>query len=337
MLKMKNKRQLCFLTPYEKLKRKTLSIAMVMLVTSIMFIDVVNERTASNQNWLAVFIQNLHLMLPWGLVYLIAFRYRDLLKVFAPLYMALVILVSTGFLTFNHFSQSQNFQDKFDKEISNIINDQINSFGNKGLLSQRHPQTYSEDEYGSFAIYLNKCKKVLSYSEEEQRAILQAFNEVEFNEFFTKKVLLNFRNIVAKKKQLERLLLFLNESANRTERVYSEWITWILTSPEINELTRKDLKKITSGSAEEKKFFRQEPYRINKSIVQQFIMALDFLLKTYGSYTMEEGGQVVFFNEENQLAWAFYGEIIENLLKEQEDFDLLRQKKLGNFAANPNK
>ena len=325
---MKNKIWPSRLTPEGKLKRKILNIAIAMLLLSLLLIDIINVRTASHENGMTVFIKNIYLMAPWGLAYLIASRHRDLLKLFSPLYMSLILLVTTCSLASHHFTQSQNLEEKFGKEMVNIINDHLSSSGNIEPSSQVHPQLYSEDEYGHLALYLDKFKKWMDRFKQENTAVLQAFDEVELEKVFTEEILFNFFNIITKKNQLERLSLFLDESANRTENIHSEYVTWILSSPEVDEVTRRNFADAISTSPEKKKFFRQEPYRIKKNIVREYITFLNFLSKAYGSYGIGENGGIAFTNEKDRLTWNSHCEMIENLFKEEEDFAVLSQKNL---------
>ena len=321
------------LTPFGKLKRKIWNISTLLLFASLFLIDVVNARTGSHLHEMLVLISNIPLiiplMIPWGLAYLITTRHRDLLKIFAPLYISLILLVTTGSLAFHHFAQSQNLEEKFGQEMANLIKEQADFLGKMEASSQIQSRTYSADEYGLFAVYLNRFKKLMDLYKQENMALVQAFNEVELDKVFTEEVLFNFFNIVEKKKKLEKLSLFVDESAQRTEDIYSEYVTWVLSSPELDEMSRKNLTKAISTSPEQKKFFRQEPYRFKKNIVQEHIIFLDFLSKAYGNYGIGEDGRILFNNDKDLQTWNSHYETIENLFREEGNFFLFSQEKLA--------
>ncbi len=318
MFKTKNKLLPLALTPHGKLKQKILHIAVAMLFPSLLLIDVINVRTASHEDGLTIFIKNIHLMAPWGLAYLIAARHRDLLKIFAPLYMSLILLATTGSLAFNHFSQSNGMEEKFAKETAHIMTDYAAFLADTESSPQKPSQLYSADEYGHFAVHLNKFKKRIEGFKQENRAIAHAFNKLELDKIFTDEVLFNFLNIIEKKKELEKLSPFLDETAKRIEDIHSECLTWAASSPEIKGDFLKGFAKGLFKSSEENKFLRQESYRIKKSIVQEYIKLLDFLSKAYGSYGRGTDGQIVLANDSDLQTFRSHCEILEKLFKEEE-------------------
>lgn len=247
---------------------------------------------------------------------------------FFPLYMSLAFLIITCSLAVHHFIQSKNLEEKFGQEIANIMKEQADFLGNMEAFSQIPTRMYSADEYGLFAVYLNKFKKLMDLYKQENMALVQALNEVELDKAFTEKVVFNLFNIIEKKKKLEKLSLFLDESAQRTEDIYSEYVTWALFSPELDETSRKNLAAAISTSPEQKKFLRQEPYRIKKNIVQQYIIFLDFLSKAYGSYGLGKDGRILFNNDQDSQTWNSHCETLENLFKEEDNFIIFYQEKL---------
>lgn len=192
MFKTKNKLLPLELTPHRKLKQKILQIAAVMLFPSLLLIDVINVRTGCHEDGLTIFIKNIHLMAPWGLAYLIVARHRDLLKIFAPLYMSLTLVTTTGSLAFNHFSQSNGMEEKFARETAHIMTDYADFLGDAESSPQKPSQLYSADEYGHFAVHLNKFKKWMEGFKQENRTVAHAFNELELDKIFTDEVLFNF-------------------------------------------------------------------------------------------------------------------------------------------------
>lgn len=318
------------LTSSGKLKQKIWGISAILLSASSLLVDVVNVRSGSHQNGMLLLIKNIPLLIPWVLAYLIASRNKDLLKIFTPLYLSLVLLVTTISLALN----SQNLEEKIGKEMANIGKDFVDFLDGKQSVSPNQPSTYSADEYGHFAIYLNKLKQSMELSKQEIKAVDRAFNEVELDKAFTDEVLFNFFNIIDKKKKLERLLVFLDESEKRTEGNYSEFATWMLSSPDVDEISCKNFADAYYKAPEEKKFFRQEPYRIKKNIVQEYITFLDFLSKAYGSYGRGEDAQILFTNDKDLQAWRSHGETIEKLFKEEENFALLFQQRVTQMGKS---
>lgn len=317
------------LTPDGKLKNRIQTIAITMLLLSLLLIDVINMRTAGHENGLVLLIKNIHLMTPWGLAYFIAIRYRNMLKIFLPIYMSLVLLVATCSLASHHFKKSQNFEKKFGQEMMNILKEQSDFIDKMDVSSQIQSRTYSADDYGPFALYLNRFKKSMDFYKQESLALLQASNEVELNKIFTEEVLFNFDNIIEKKKQLEKLLVILDESAHRTENIYSDYVTWVLYSPDLDEMSRKNLAQAISTSPDEKRFLRQEPYRIKKNIIQEYINFLDFMSKAYGSYEIAENGGISFIDDEDVQTWNFHCETLNNLFIEENKLILFSQEKIA--------
>jgi|GEM_PF-5103452 hypothetical protein len=317
MFKTKNKLLPLSLNPNGKLKKKILNIAVAMLLPSLLLIDIINVRTADHENGLTVFIKNIHLMAPWGLAYLIATRHRDLLKIFAPLYMSLILLAMTSSLAFNHFAQS-NIEKKFEREMANIMNDYAAFLNDVESSLQKPPQIYSADEYGHFAVYLNKFKTLAERFKQEEGAVVRALNEVGLHKIHTDEVIFNFLNIIKKKKELEILSLFLVEAEKRIEDIHSEYVTWGRSSAEVEK--GYCLKGFATGlfkSSEEKKFPRQEFYRIRRSIVQEYIKFLSFLSKAYGNYEKADG-QIVLYDGNDLQTFSSHFDTLEELFKEEE-------------------
>ena len=246
-----------------------------------------------------------------------------------------MLLVATGFSAFNCFTQAQNFEKKFCIELGNIMNHSGVVLDDAGSSSENESQMYSTNEYGYFAAYLNKIKKMYQLFNQEHMAVLQAFNQVELDKAFTEEVLFNFFNIIEKKKNLEQLLCFLDESAKRVEDIYSEYVTWVLSSPEVDEGSRQNFAKAISTSHEEKKFLRQEPYRIRKDIALEYIKYFDFFSKIFGTYGVGAEGQILFASEHDFLVWKSHFEKLENLFKEEENFAQFSEEKFRNMPTLP--
>lgn len=326
MFKIKDKILPLTSTPHAKLKQKVWGVSGAIFLLSILLIEVINVRSGSHQNEMLLLIKNIYLIIPWGIAYFIASRHRDLLKIFTPLYLSLILLVLAISLAF----KSQNMQEKFEKEMANIGKDFVDFLDGKQSTSLSRSLAYSVDEYGHFATYLNKFKNSIELSLQEGEAVEKAINEVELDKIFSDEVLLNFFNIIDKKKKLERLLIFLEESAKRTEDIYSEFATWVLFSSDVDEVSRKNFAKAYYRTPEEKKFLRQEPYRIRKSIAQAYIKLLNFLSEIYGTYSKEANGQIIFANDNDLQAFSSHDETLSKLFQEAENFSLLFQERVRN-------
>lgn len=330
MLKIKNPFRYSDLTPHGRLKKKVLKIAVAILFISQILLDIFNFRAFSHETEIPLLIKNIYLLIPLGFAYLFASRHRDLLKIFTPLYLTLALLVAT--ITFG--IKSEVLGAKFNKEVVRMINDHVDFLNNAESSTQIRSRTYSVEEYGHNAIYLNKFNKMMDLYKQENIAIEQAFNELELDSFFREELLFNFCRMVEKIKKFEKLSLFLDESAQRIEDIYSEYLMWVSTSPEVDALSRKHLLKASSTSSDEKKFFRQASYRIQKNIVQECITLLNLLTKIYGNYWIGENDQIIFINDKDSQVWNSHCEMLEKLIIEEENFWLLSQEKLAQASKS---
>jgi hypothetical protein len=326
MFKIINKLFPSTLTLQGELKQKILKIAIAMLLPSLFFIDVINVRTAGHENLLTIFIKNIYLMIPWALAYLIAARHRDLLKIFAPLYISLMLLTATFPVVFYQFSQA-SVEKKFIREMANIMSDYA-TFMDAGFSLQKPSELYSADEYGYLAVYLDKFKTWVERFKQENRVVIHAFNEVELDKIFTDEIFFDFFNIIEKKKKLEKLSLFLDESAKRTEDIHSECVAWVQHLEGNEGSFLKGFVEGFSKSSEEKKFFREESYRIQKNIVQEYIKLLNSLFKAYGSYERKADGTIMFANENDLQTFRAHCEVLEKLFKEEETSALTLQEEI---------
>ena len=129
---------------------------------------------------------------------------------------------------------------------------------------------------------------------QENIAVAQALNAIDLDTIFTDGVLFNFFEIIGKKKELEQLSIFLSERKKRLEDIQSEFTTWMLFSPDLDEASRKSFADSHYKNAEENVFFRNEPYRIKQNIIVEFIKLLDFFSEIYGSYEIGKDQEIIF-------------------------------------------
>ncbi|HNA61577.1 MAG TPA: hypothetical protein PKW79_00670 [Rhabdochlamydiaceae bacterium] len=305
-------------------------IAVAISLPSLLMIDFLNANTNSRLHWIGVLINCSYWMIPWGLAYLFAFRYRGFLKAFAPLYISLILFSTTFPLGANEFSQRK----KFHKVSADMLNRFVGSLTINEPPSIEPPGTYSTDEYGRYASYLYKIERLMRLSQEENLRVIEAVNEVEINKVLTDDTLFSFQNIILKKKQLKRLLDFLDESAQRIEDIHLEFTTWMISSSDLNEASRKEFADTYYKTAEEKKFIRQEPYRIQKEIIQECIQLLDYLCKIYGAYRKDLQGRVIFDNDKDLKILRSHIETIETLSQEGQKMALDHQKAAMNISQS---
>lgn len=324
MFKISNKIVLSSLFSSEKQKKKIWSISAIIMLASLLLIDVINVRTTNRHQAIFLLIKNIYLLVPLALVYLMASRQRDLLKDFIPLYIALMLLVGTIYQGFNDFAQTQNQNGKFEKEIVSIIKEFMSR---EETFTTNKSSTYSAEEYGQLAIPLNKLRQVMEFCKQESIAVEQAFNAVDLDSIFTDDVLFNFFKIIDKKKKLEQLSIFLDESEKKTEEIHSEYIEWMLFSSDLNEAFRKSFADSHYRTAEEKEFLRREPYKIKKNIVGEFIKLLDFFSVIYGSYERGKNQEIICTYSNDLSILQSHAEKIHNLYKEEENFALLFQQR----------
>ena len=86
--------------------------------------------------------------------------------------------------------------------MANIVSDHAAFLSDVESSLQKPPQIYSADEYGHFAVYLNKFKTWVERFKQEERAVVRALNEAELDKIHTDEVIFNFLNIIEKKKEL---------------------------------------------------------------------------------------------------------------------------------------
>lgn len=247
-------------------------------------------------------------------------------NVFSFLCLSIVLLVTTGSQASDQVAQPQNPFDKFQQEATNIFKD-FTSFIN-GEESSPTSQTsiYSDEEYGPLAVFLNKFKQMMEFSKQETRAAAQALKEI--GNVFTDDVFFDFSKLIDKKKKLERLSIFLDESEKRTENVLSEYKAGLLSSPDLDEVSRQYLLECHYKNAEKNKFIRKENYKIKKNIANEFIKMLGFLSKIYGTYEKRENGQIICANDNDASILNAHVTAIENFIKEETSLTLLNRQHL---------
>ena len=184
---------------------------------------------------------------------------------------------------------------------------------------------YSDKEYGPLAAPLNKLCQLLESSKQETIAGVQAFKEVNL-ENIADDVFFDLLKIVDKKKKLERLSTFLDESEKRAERAYSDYNTWLTSSPELDELLRQYILEGSYTYREKGVAFRKESFRIKKNLVREFAKLFDFLSKIYGTYQKGKDPLILCSNDQDSHTLNSYFLNISNLFKEEQNLALQWQQ-----------
>ena len=132
--------------------------------------------------------------------------------------------------------------------------------------------------------------------------------------------------IVDKKKKLECLSTFLDESEKRAEKAYVDYNTWLTSSLELDELLRQYILEGSYPYREKGAAFRKESFRIKKNLVREFAKLFDFLSKIYGTYQKGKDPLILCSNDQDSLTLNSYFLNISNLFKEEQNLALQWQQ-----------
>lgn len=239
-------------------------------------------------------------------------------NLFKPFCLSLGLLMATSPLISKEAVKSPNMLEKYEKERMKLIEE-----------FAHHPTSaasaYSDKEYGPLAAPLNKLCQLLESSKQETIAGVQAFKEVDL-ENIADDVFFDLLKIVDKKKKLERLSTFLDESEKRAEKAYSDYNTWLTSSPELDELLRRYILEGSYTYREKGAAFRKESFRIKKNLVREFAKLFDFLSKIYGTYQKGKDPLILCSNDQDSLTLNSYFLNISNLFKEEQNLALQWQQ-----------
>ena len=239
-------------------------------------------------------------------------------KFFKPFCLSLGFLMATSPLISKEAVKSQNMLEKYEKERMKLIEE----FAHSPISPA---SAYSDKEYGPLAAPLNKLCQLLESSKQETIAGVQAFKEVDL-ENIADDVFFDLLKIVDKKKKLECLFTFLNESEKRAEKAYSDYNAWLTSSPELDELLRQYILEGSYPYREKGAAFRKESFRIKKNLVREFAKLFDFLSKIYGTYQKGKDPLILCSNDQDSLTLNSYFLNISNLFKEEQNLALQWQQ-----------
>lgn len=326
LFRPKNTVLLDSLAPQKKMQEKILGISISLFILSTLCVDAINAWTGSHLRWEALLLQQSYLMILWAIIYATACKFRSLLKVFLPLYVTLVLFVTTSFVVVNQLSFFWRAQEKTELAVRNLLEDRLNSqLGNKvPLKSQASP--FVIEEYGPFAAFLNRFKQAVAFEDEKVLVIEKTAESIHWEEVFASDMLLDFSAILDKKKRLKEYLTLLRETFQEVDDTYSKFITWVTTSSDINEVFRQDFKKGFDEAVEKKKEWKQELYRISEDICEENIKLLDFFIGIYGSYEQDADGSLTFAEEDDLEIYLAQCRSIEKLIRRQERLIFSEQK-----------
>jgi len=247
-------------------------------------------------------------------------------------YFSLVLLVTTGYLYSNEVADPLTQIENFQKEMTNLFKDYKSVVYGETLPSiSSRTSTYSTEEYGLTAPFLNKLKQLLEFSKQEATAAAQAFKDVGLDNLSLTDVCFDLLKIVDTKKKLERYSTFLDEMAKREDNARSEFKEWLLTSPDLDELVRKPLLDGHYEYSEKTKSINEELYKIKNNIICEYIKLLDFLSKIYGTYKKGKNPQILFSNERDLSIYNSYAVALTSLSEKEKKQTLLFQQ---NFQQN---
>lgn len=242
--------------------------------------------------------------------------------------LTLVFLISTGAFASNQVTQSQSHAEKFTDETANIVKDYLNG---QELPLTKQISSYTAEEYGAFAAPLNKLKQIMDSSKQETKASDQAIKEV--GDIFNDGVFFDFLKLIDKKKKLEKLSAFIEESEKRAAQTQSDYKTWLSSSPDVDDTSRKYLLETHYKNAEKNEFFRKETYKIKKKLTQELISLLDFLSKIYGTYEKGDNSQIICPDDHNVSILNAHFEAVAKFVKEEEKLTLRYKQYLTELAG----
>jgi hypothetical protein len=138
--------------------------------------------------------------------------------------------------------------------------------------------------------------------------------------------------LIDKKKKLEKLSAFIEESEKRATQTQSDYKRWLSSSLDIDDISRKYLFETHYKNAEKNEFFRKETYKSKKKLTQELIKLLDFLSKIYGTYEKGDNPQIVCDDDRNVEILNAHFEAIAKFVEEEEKLSLQYKRYLMELA-----
>lgn len=242
----------------------------------------------------------------------------------------MILFVTTGALASNQAAHSESLTEKFADETAHIVKDYISFLNGQESPLTKQISSYTTEEYGAFAAPLNKLKQIMDSFKQETKTSDQAIREV--GDIFNDGVFFDFLKLIDKKKKLEKLSAFIEESEKRAAQTQSDYKTWLSSSPDIDDISRKYLLETHYKNAKRNEFFRKETYKVKKNLTQELISLLDFLSKIYGTYEKGES-QIICADDRNVSILNAHFETVAKLVKEEEKLTLQYKQYLTELAG----
>jgi hypothetical protein len=251
-----------------------------------------------------------------------------MIKNFHPFYLSLGFLMATGSLASKEAEKPQNLHEKYEQEIMKLMEEFAHAptSGKTSPVSQA--TKYLESEYGPLAPPLNKLRQLLESSRQETIAGVQAFKDVDINNIFADDIFFDRPKMIDKKKKLERLSTFLDESEKRTEKAYSVYHQWITSSPELEEVLRKPILEGSHQWGAKGAAFRKESFEIKKNLIRECIKVFDLLTRIYGTYQKGENSLILCPNQQDALTLNSSLSTISDLFQAEQNLAIQWQQNM---------
>lgn len=251
-----------------------------------------------------------------------------MIKNFHPFCLSLGFLMVTGSLVSKEAEEPRNIPEKYEQEVMKLIGEFAHAptSGKTSPVSQT--TKYLESEYGPLAPPLNKLRQLLESSRQETIAGIQAFQDVDINNIFANDIFFDRPKMVDKKKKLERLSVFLDESEKRTEKAYSDYQQWITSSPELEEVIRKPILEGSHQYGAKGAAFRKESFKIKKNLVRECTKVFDLLIRIYGTYQKGENSLILCPNQQDALTLNSSLSTISDLFQAEENLAIQWQQNM---------
>jgi hypothetical protein len=251
-----------------------------------------------------------------------------MIKNFHPFCLSLGFLMATGSLVSKEAEKPQTIHEKYQQEMMKLMGKFAYFPNSEETSSVRQTPTYLEFEFGPLAAPLNKLRQLLESSRQETIAGIKAFKEVNINNIFADDIFFDLSKMIDKKKKLERLSVFLDESEKKTEKAYSDYQKWITSSPELEEVLRKPILEGSRQHGAKGAAFRNESFKIRKNLVRECIKVFDLLTKIYGTYQKGENSQILCSSNQDALTLNSSLVTISNLFQEEQSLALQWQQNM---------
>ena len=251
-----------------------------------------------------------------------------MIKNFHPFCLSLGLLMATGSLAAKEVAEPRNIPEKYEQEIIKLIGEFAHAPTSEKTSPVSQATKYLESEYGPLAPPLNKLRQLLESSRQETIAGIQAFKDVDINNIFADDIFFDRPKMIDKKKKLERLSTFLDESEKRTEKAYSDYQQWITSSPELEESLRKPILEGSHQYGAKGDAFRKESFKIKKNLVRECIKVFDLLTRIYGTYQKGENSLILCPNQQDALTLNSSLSTISDLFQAEQNLAIQWQQNM---------